>query len=204
MADIIQIMAELVSAFVSNNATPAADLPDLMKAVHAALNGTASPAAEEPAPKPIPAVPVRKSVHHDYLVSLEDGKRYQTLKRHLSARGITSDDYRAKWGLPAEYPMVAASYSQARREMSKSLGLGRKKLIESVEAPAAKAHKARSKLTASVEAYAKAPESVQEPAETPPAVEARSNTTAPVEVEARETAPESLVQQPADVQQNAA
>ena len=166
MPDTIQIMAELVSAFVSNNATPAAELPDLMKAVHAALNGTAKAASEEIKLKVVPAVPVKKSVQHDHLVSLETGQHLKSLKRHLSALGMSPDDYRAKWGLPAAYPMTCAAYSSARSEMSKALGLGKKKTTEPVETPAA-VKKARAKPKAPVEAETPpaATESFQEPAE---------------------------------------
>jgi predicted transcriptional regulator len=95
----------------------------------------------EPDPAPTPAVSVKKSITPDHLISLEDGKKYKSLKRHLTSRGMTPDEYRAKWGLPKDYPMVAASYSAQRSNLAKTLGLGRKALADApeVEAPKAKA-----------------------------------------------------------------
>ena len=202
MSDNNLIAAEVISAYVTNNPIPASELPDLIRAVVVAFDKLGQPQGnQEAAAKPEPAVSVKKSVHHDHIVSLEDGKRYQTLKRHLSALGMTPDEYRAKWGLAADYPMTSAAYSEKRSEMSKALGLGKKKPIMPVEAPA-KVRKPRPQPTA-IEAPAKAPESVQEAAEAPPAVEARSNTMAPVEVGARSTPSESPIE-PAEAQQEAA
>lgn len=173
MSDNTIIAAEVVSAFVTNNSVPASELPDLIRAVVSAFDNLGKPQiASGSAPTLIPAVPVKKSVHHDYLISLEDGRRYQSLKRHLSALGMTPDQYRAKWGLAADYPMTSAFYSAKRSEMSKSLGLGRKKATEPVSAPVA-AEKARSKPKDQAEASAPeneregvqdAPEAVQEAA----------------------------------------
>ena len=122
----ISIVADVVSAYVSNNSVAAADLPALIADVHASFNRIANGAvAEEPAPRPIPAVPIKKSVTPDYIVSLEDGKKYKSLKRHLSTSyGMTPDEYRAKWGLPADYPMVAPNYAKTRSELAKQMGLG--------------------------------------------------------------------------------
>ncbi len=205
MSDNTLLATEVISAFVSHNSVPAVDLPELIRAVVRAFDklGRVLVAQEIAVEKSVPAVPIKKSVHHDFLVSLEDGKRYQTLKRHLSALGITPDEYRAKWGLAADYPMTSASYSTKRSEMSKTLSLGKKKPSKPVEAPAAKVRKSRPKPTAAVEALATDPESVQEPAEATPAIETRSNTTAPVASEAHSTAPESPVE-PAEAQQEAA
>ena len=101
MPDNTLIAAEVISAYVTNNSIPANELPDLIRAVVAAFDSLGQPqVAQELAPTLVPAVPIRKSVHQDYIVSLEDGKRYQTLKRHLTALGMTPDEYRAKWGLP--------------------------------------------------------------------------------------------------------
>ena len=105
-----------------------ADLPGLIASVYGALNGLGQ--ASEPAPavpeKLVPPVSIKKSVTDDYLISLEDGKQYQSLKRHLAKRGLTPDEYRAKWSLPADYPMVAPGYARKRSDLARSIGLGRK------------------------------------------------------------------------------
>ncbi len=151
---------EIIASHVAHNSVPHSELPGLIQAVHGSLVTIASGAkAPVEQPKREPAVPVKKSVHHDYLVSLEDGKRYQTLKRHLSALGMTPDEYRAKWGLRGDYPMTSASYSAKRSQMSKDLGLGRQKAAEPVLAPAA-AEEPRPAPTAPVAADS-APEGVQ-------------------------------------------
>src|SRR3954468_21904190 len=123
----IELAADLVSAFVSNNPVPAAELPALIGTVHAALTKTANGSSQQPTeePKKAPAVSVKKSVQPDYLVCLEDGKRFKSLKRHLrTVYDLTPEQYRAKWGLPADYPMVAPNYAAARSELAKSMGLG--------------------------------------------------------------------------------
>jgi predicted transcriptional regulator len=122
----IELAADLVSAFVSNNSVPASELPALIGHVHDALtkvaSGSTRPAPEEPKE---PAVPIRKSVQPDYLVCLEDGRRFKSLKRHLrTVYDLTPDQYRAKWGLPADYPMTAPNYAAARSELARSMGLG--------------------------------------------------------------------------------
>src|SRR3954466_13975943 len=123
----IELAAEIASAFVSNNPVPAAQLPALIGNIHDALIKVASgsaqpPAAEEPK---APAVPIKRSVQPDYLVCLEDGKRFKSLKRHLrTVYDLTPDQYRAKWGLAHGYPMVAPNYAAARSELAKQLGLG--------------------------------------------------------------------------------
>ena len=125
-ADFIELTADIVSAYVQKNAVPASGLPDLIASVNSALSniGQATP-AETPAPKP--AVNPKRSVFPDYIISLEDGQKYKSLKRHLATRhGMTPDEYRAKWGLAKDYPMVAPSYSATRSALAKSLGLGRK------------------------------------------------------------------------------
>ncbi len=121
----VALAADIVSAYVSNNSVTVADLPPLIGSVHAALQSVGNPARPQDAAKPIPAVPVRKSITPDFLISLEDGKQYKSLKRHLATRGLTPEQYRAKWGLPADYPMVAPNYSAQRSELARSLGLGR-------------------------------------------------------------------------------
>jgi predicted transcriptional regulator len=124
----IEYASNIVAAFVSNNSIPASELPALVQAVHAALfrlsSGTPEPVAE---PARQPAVPIKKSVTPDYIICLEDGKKFKSLRRHLStAYGLTPEQYRLKWGLPPDYPMVAPNYAQKRSELAMSIGLGRK------------------------------------------------------------------------------
>jgi predicted transcriptional regulator len=123
----IELAADIVSAFVSNNSVPVADLPTLISNVHAALQNTGSPVSKQDEAKPTPAVSVRKSVTPEYLISLEDGKQYKSLKRHLGKLGLTPEAYREKWGLPRDYPMVAPAYAQKRSELAKSMGLGQQR-----------------------------------------------------------------------------
>jgi predicted transcriptional regulator len=119
----VELTADLVSAYVSNNSVQRGELPAVIEAVHTALQGLVAPKQPEQE-RPEPAVPIRRSITPDYLISLEDGKRYKSLKRHLAGRGLTPDTYRAKWGLPSDYPMVAANYAKRRSELAKSMGLG--------------------------------------------------------------------------------
>lgn len=120
-----ELTASIVSAYVANNSIPAADLSELIATVHTAVSGLSQPAPEAEAPKP--AVNPKRSVHADYIVCLEDGKRFKSLKRHLmSDYGLTPEEYWVKWGLPVDYPMVAPSYAAARSELAKKMGLGRK------------------------------------------------------------------------------
>ena len=123
-ADLVGMTTDIVSAYVANNAVAPGALANLITSVHTALTGMSS--ASEPEPEPqAPAVPIRKSVTPDYIISLEDGSRYKSLKRHLSSKyGMTPEEYRAKWGLPHDYPMVAPNYARARSELAKSMGLG--------------------------------------------------------------------------------
>jgi predicted transcriptional regulator len=115
----------IVSAYVRNNTVGMADLPDLIRSVHAALQTLSRPSAAEPEP-PRPAVPVKKSIFKDYLICLEDGLKFKSLKRHLRSKyGLSPDEYRQKWGLPADYPMVAPGYSEKRSKLAKKMGLGR-------------------------------------------------------------------------------
>ena len=125
--NLIELTADVVSAYVSNNPVPVADLPSLIEQVYAALDSRANGATEKPTEVLRPAVPIKKSVTPDYITCLEDGKKFKSLKRHLSTHyGLTPDEYRAKWGLPADYPMVAPSYAATRSALAKSMGLGRK------------------------------------------------------------------------------
>lgn len=127
-SSLAELTADIVSAYVSKNAVRSNDLPVLISDVHAALAGLRSEAkAVEPVEAPKPAVPIKKSITPDYLISLENGQKFRSLKRHLmTSYGMTPDDYRTKWGLPADYPMVAPNYAAQRSELAKSLGLGRK------------------------------------------------------------------------------
>jgi predicted transcriptional regulator len=143
--NLAELTTDMVSAYVGHNSLSAADLPALIHSVYAALFGlnTTSAHATE---KPLPAVPIKKSVTPDYIVSLEDGRHFKSLKRHLSGRGMTPAEYRAKWGLAKDYPMVAPNYAAKRSELAKALGLGqqRRKGAETVAADAApKAKRAR-------------------------------------------------------------
>jgi predicted transcriptional regulator len=123
---LISLTADIVAAYVAKNNVAPADLPTLIGQIHGSM---ASLAAGGPAVKeaPKPAVAIKKSITPDYIVCLDDGKRFKSLKRHLgSAYGMTPDEYRQKWGLPADYPMVAPNYAAARSELAKQTGLGRK------------------------------------------------------------------------------
>jgi predicted transcriptional regulator len=122
--DLLSLTTDIVSAHVANNTVPLADLPGLIHSVYRTL-ANIGPAAAEPADRPVPAVPVRKSVMPDYLVCLEDGKRLKMLKRHLkTAYNMTPEQYRERWGLPADYPMVAPNYAKQRSRLAKEIGLG--------------------------------------------------------------------------------
>ncbi|GJD52239.1 Transcriptional regulatory protein ros [Methylobacterium crusticola] len=125
--DLIERAADIVSAYVSNNSVPMTDLPALISAVHTSLArlGLGNEAGEQE--KPTPLMPIKRTVTPDYLISLEDGRQYKSLKRHLATRGLTPEQYRQKWGLPHDYPMVAANYAAQRSELAKSSGLGRRR-----------------------------------------------------------------------------
>ena len=123
----IELAADIVSAYVANNSVRSGDLPELIGSVHAALQSVAHPAPAPAAERPTPAVPVKKSVTADAIISLEDGRPYKSLKRHLTKLGMTPQQYREKWGLPKDYPMVAASYAARRSELAKTMGLGQKR-----------------------------------------------------------------------------
>ncbi len=124
--DTIHQVVSIVSAYVSHNSMRAADLPEFIGAVHASIRqlakGQAAPEAKQPEN---PAVPVKKSVNRDYIICLEDGKKFKSLRRHLSSfHHLTPDEYRAKWNLPSDYPMVAPAYSATRSQLAKDSGLG--------------------------------------------------------------------------------
>ena len=124
-AEIIEMTTDIVSAYVGNNSVSAADLPALIQSVHKALSGvSAGTEVVEAAPKE-PAVSVKKSITPDYLICLEDGRKFKSLKRHLRTKyNMSPEDYRAKWGLAKDYPMVAPNYARARSDLAKQMGLG--------------------------------------------------------------------------------
>jgi predicted transcriptional regulator len=127
----VELAADVVSAYVSNNSVASADLPMLLDSVYAALTKTAQGQSVETKSELVPAVPVKKSVTPDYIVCLEDGKKFKSLKRHLRrAYDLSPDQYRAKWGLPHDYPMVAPNYAKARSELAKTTGLGQQRRKE--------------------------------------------------------------------------
>nr|WP_295108248.1 MucR family transcriptional regulator [uncultured Caulobacter sp.] len=124
-ATLIELTAEIVANYVANNVTPVSELPALIRATHDALAGIGAPPAPtvEAVSKATPAQ-IRKSITPEALISFEDGKPYKTLKRHLTTHGMTVAEYKAKWGLPNDYPTTAPAYSEARSQMAKALGLG--------------------------------------------------------------------------------
>ncbi|MGQ0590819.1 MAG: MucR family transcriptional regulator [Sphingosinicella sp.] len=124
---LITLTADIVSAHVSNNSVAVSDLPLLINNVHGALSGLGG-GKEEAAPRPEPKVSIRSSIKPDYVVCLEDGKKLKMLKRHLMTHyNMTPDEYRQKWGLNADYPMVAPNYAEQRRQLAKKIGLGTKR-----------------------------------------------------------------------------
>ncbi|WP_446689049.1 MucR family transcriptional regulator [Segnochrobactrum spirostomi] len=137
----VELAADIVSAYVSNNSLPTSDLPSLIGAVHAALRQVTSP-LPAPVEEKTPAVPVKKSITPDYIICLEDGKKFKSLKRHLRTRyDMTPEQYREKWNLPRDYPMVAPNYAAARSQLAKTMGLGqqrRKAAEKPAPAPAKK------------------------------------------------------------------
>jgi len=133
---IVDFVAGIVSAFVAHNSVPTSELPALIASTHAALAGLGKevvPVVEE---KVVPAVSIKKSITPEFLICLEDGKKFKSLKRHLrTAYDMTPEEYRAKWGLPADYPMVAPAYAEARSNLAKKMGLGQQRR-KSVPPPA--------------------------------------------------------------------
>jgi predicted transcriptional regulator len=123
---IMEMTAHITSAYLSRNQVPQTDVGTLVKSVHAALEGISTGEAEKPVGNTIPAVPIKKSVTEDYIVCLEDGKKLKMLKRYLRSHfDMSPEDYRRKWGLTADYPMVAPAYAKRRSDFAKSIGLGR-------------------------------------------------------------------------------
>lgn len=124
-ADLIDMTADIVSAYVGHNTVAPDELPGLINRVFSALSDAAFGAAGGSGLKEEPAVPVRKSITPDYLICLEDGKKFKSLKRHLRSHyNLSPEEYREKWGLPRDYPMVAPNYAQARSRLAKKMGLG--------------------------------------------------------------------------------
>jgi predicted transcriptional regulator len=124
----IDLTANIVSAYLANNPTPASEIPNLISQVHSALLRVSSGRSDTPVEPAKPAVSLKKSINPDYLVCLEDGKRFKSLKRHLRTQyNMTPEQYRDKWGLPADYPMVAPNYAVARSQLAKQMGLGQQR-----------------------------------------------------------------------------
>ncbi|MGI3903859.1 MAG: MucR family transcriptional regulator [Janthinobacterium lividum] len=129
-ATLVEMTSEVVAAYIGQNHVQPGDLPALIASVHAAFGGLGKPSEPEVSAEPlVPPISIKKSVTDGYLVSMEDGKQYKTLKRHISTRGLTPEQYRTKWGLPANYPMVAPAYAAKRSKLAKGFGLGRKTVI---------------------------------------------------------------------------
>lgn len=122
------LTAELVASYVSHNSISLNDLPSLIASTYESLSRLMEEKKAEPE-KLTPPVSIRKSINPEFLISMEDGRRYRSLKRHLATRGLTPDQYRRKWRLPADYPMVAPEYAQRRSELAKANGLGRKRVV---------------------------------------------------------------------------
>ena len=126
--EVLKMAVEIVSAYVSNNDVGAAQVPDLINTIYSSLNTLNGSSSINGTESPKPAVSIRRSITPDYIICLEDGKKLKMLKRHLRASyGITPDEYRTKWGLPPDYPMVAPNYAEQRSNFAKKIGLGRKK-----------------------------------------------------------------------------
>jgi predicted transcriptional regulator len=127
-ATFIQLTAEIVSAYVSNNSVPASDLSALINQVHSALTRVSSGQSDSSLEPLKPAIAVKKSITPEYIVCLEDGKKFKSLKRHLRTQyNMTPEQYREKWALPADYPMVAPNYAAARSQLAKQMGLGQQR-----------------------------------------------------------------------------
>lgn len=127
-AHYIELAADIVSAYVSNNSVAAADLPGLINSVHNALANVSAGKVEIVAEPQKPMISVKKSITPDYIICLEDGKKFKSLKRHLRTQyNMSPEDYREKWGLPADYPMVAPNYAAARSQLAKQMGLGQQR-----------------------------------------------------------------------------
>lgn len=126
-AELVELTAEIVSAYVGNNPVSSTDLPSVINEVHKALSSAVTEAEKPETPELKPAVSIRRSVTPDYIICLEDGKKFKSLKRHLRTHyNLSPDEYREKWGLARDYPMVAPNYAEARSQLAKKMGLGQK------------------------------------------------------------------------------
>jgi len=126
-SELVEFAADIVAAYVGNNSVPATELPSLINDVIRALNGAVSAGGEAAIEEVRPAVPIKKSVTPDYIICLEDGKKFKSLKRHLRTHyDLTPERYREKWGLPPDYPMVAPNYAVARSKLARQMGLGQR------------------------------------------------------------------------------
>jgi predicted transcriptional regulator len=134
--NLAELTSDIVSAYVGGNAIDSAALPDLIASVHDSLLQITVSGSLHDAERPTPPVPIKKSITPDYLISLEDGQPYKSLKRHLNSRGLSPAQYREKWGLPSDYPMVAPNYAKQRSDLAKTMGLGRKR-VEAAPEPVA-------------------------------------------------------------------
>ncbi len=134
-AHITEMTADIVSAYIANNPVPVANLAELIATVHKAVAGL-SKAATPAVPAQTPAVNPKRSVFPDYIISLEDGRKFKSMKRHLGLLGMSPDQYREKWALPQDYPIVAPSYAAARSALAKKIGLGRKPGSPNAKSPA--------------------------------------------------------------------
>jgi len=125
-SELLKLVSEIVASYVSNNPVPVSELPAMIRSVHATLGGLSGALAIDAVTSQKPAVTIKKSITPEYLICLEDGKKLKMLKRYLRSRyGLSPDQYRTKWGLPADYPMVASNYAAQRSEFAKKIGLGR-------------------------------------------------------------------------------
>jgi len=124
--EILRMTAEVVASYLGNNMIPAAQIPEVINTVYGALNGIDTDGGEAKGEPQKPAIPIKKSITNEFIICLEDGKKLKMLKRHLrTTYGLSPDEYRAKWGLPADYPMVAPNYAAQRSAFAKKIGLGR-------------------------------------------------------------------------------
>ncbi|MEM6616644.1 MAG: MucR family transcriptional regulator [Pseudomonadota bacterium] len=130
-SEVVEYTADIVSAYVSNNTIAASEVSTLIGQVHNALSGLAGGEAEKEQEPAKPAVPIRRSVTPDHIICLEDGQKFKSLKRHLRTHyDLSPEQYREKWGLPSDYPMVAPNYAKARSELAKQMGLGQKRKVK--------------------------------------------------------------------------
>jgi predicted transcriptional regulator len=140
--NLTSLTADIIAAYVTKNVVTTENLPEFIGSIHAALSKASSGNSEEPKPELKPAVSVKKSVTQDHIICLEDGKKFKSLKRHLQSHyGMSPEEYREKWGLPRDYPMVAPAYAAARSELAKTMGLGRKAASKAPAKPAKAAAK---------------------------------------------------------------